>query len=145
MLGREPTAVELHNHTHRRQQNQQWVDDRARRTYDDYTRLRESQAAAGEGSSAGSADVSDYHTWTHAISGMQKERIYGLGSQASEEQSSSAISHSVGSQESLVIQQVANLAVELENVRKTQANMNTQILDSFSNSLFASKDVARIL
>ncbi|KAH0459524.1 hypothetical protein IEQ34_012338 [Dendrobium chrysotoxum] len=31
---------------------------------DEYTRLRESQAAAGEGFSGDSADISDYHTWS---------------------------------------------------------------------------------
>ncbi|KAH0450728.1 hypothetical protein IEQ34_021420 [Dendrobium chrysotoxum] len=82
VLGREPTPVELHSHTHKRQEDQQWVDERARRAYEEYTRLRESQAAAGEGSSVGSTDYSDYCTWSQAEGGMQHGRVYGLGSQA---------------------------------------------------------------
>ncbi|KAL0920325.1 hypothetical protein M5K25_009453 [Dendrobium thyrsiflorum] len=82
MLGREPTSVELHSHTHKRQEDKQWVDERARRVYEEYTRLRESQAAAGEGPSGGSAEISDYRTWSQAVGGVQHGRVYGLGSQA---------------------------------------------------------------
>ncbi|KAH0456591.1 hypothetical protein IEQ34_014498 [Dendrobium chrysotoxum] len=63
MLGKEPTIVKLHSHTHKRQEDQHGVDERARRAYDEYTRLRESQAVAGEGSSRGSADIFNYRTW----------------------------------------------------------------------------------
>ncbi|KAL0925778.1 hypothetical protein M5K25_004148 [Dendrobium thyrsiflorum] len=61
MLGREPTSVELHSHTHKRQEDKQWVDERAR-AYEEYTLLRESQAVAGEGPSGGSVEISDYRT-----------------------------------------------------------------------------------
>ncbi|KAH0452431.1 hypothetical protein IEQ34_019730 [Dendrobium chrysotoxum] len=64
VLGREPTLVELYSHTHKRQEDQQWVDKHVRRAYEEYTRLRESQAAAGEGSSTGSTDYFNYHTWS---------------------------------------------------------------------------------
>ncbi|KAH0467871.1 hypothetical protein IEQ34_002904 [Dendrobium chrysotoxum] len=82
MLGREPTPVELHSHTHKQQEDQQWVVECARRAYEEYTRLRESQVAVGEGSSTGSTDYSDYRTWSQAVGGMQHDRVYGLGSQA---------------------------------------------------------------
>ncbi|KAH0456407.1 hypothetical protein IEQ34_014314 [Dendrobium chrysotoxum] len=67
VLGREPTPVELHSHTHKRQEDQQWIDERARRAY------IKSQAAAGEGSSAGSTDYSDYRTWSQAIASLTAE------------------------------------------------------------------------
>ncbi|KAH0458272.1 hypothetical protein IEQ34_013587 [Dendrobium chrysotoxum] len=124
VLGREPTPVELHSHTHKRQEDQQWIDERARRAYEDYTRLRESQAAAGECSSAGSTDYSDYRTWSQAVGGMQHDRVYGLGSQAYayEGQSSSGGSFSSSTQECLYTQQIAALTAELEQVRKAQAD-----------------------
>ncbi|KAH0464560.1 hypothetical protein IEQ34_007346 [Dendrobium chrysotoxum] len=80
VLGREPTPIELHSHTHKRQEDQQWVDESARRAYEQYIQLRESQAAVGEGSSAGSTDYFDYRTWSQAVGGMQHGRVYGLGS-----------------------------------------------------------------
>ncbi|PKU62605.1 hypothetical protein MA16_Dca028043 [Dendrobium catenatum] len=33
MLGREPTPVELHSRTHKRQEDQQWIDERAREAH----------------------------------------------------------------------------------------------------------------
>ncbi|KAL0906133.1 hypothetical protein M5K25_024600 [Dendrobium thyrsiflorum] len=44
VLGREPTPVELHSHTHKRQEDQQWIDERGRKAHEEYTGLRESQA-----------------------------------------------------------------------------------------------------
>ncbi|KAH0468520.1 hypothetical protein IEQ34_003553 [Dendrobium chrysotoxum] len=128
-MGREPTPAELHSHTHKRQEDQQWIDERARRAYEDYTRLRESQAAAGEGSSAGSTDYSDYRTWSQAVGGMQYGRVYGLGSQAYayEGQSSSGGSFSSSTQESLYTQQIAALTAKLEQVRKAQADWQMQM------------------
>ncbi|KAH0466272.1 hypothetical protein IEQ34_006375 [Dendrobium chrysotoxum] len=82
VLGRESTPVELHIHTHKRQEEQQWVDERTRKAFEEYTRIRESQAAVGEGSSGGSTEYSDYRTWLQAEEGMQHDRVYGLGSQA---------------------------------------------------------------
>ncbi|KAH0454005.1 hypothetical protein IEQ34_018329 [Dendrobium chrysotoxum] len=55
VLGREPTLIELHSHTHKQWEDQQW---------EEYTRIRESQVVAGEGSSGGSTEYSDYHTWS---------------------------------------------------------------------------------
>ncbi|KAH0469059.1 hypothetical protein IEQ34_002291 [Dendrobium chrysotoxum] len=83
---------------------------------EEYTWLRESQAAAGEGSSAGSTEYSDYHTWSQVVGGMQHDRVYGLGSQAYtyEGQTSSGSNFSSSTQESLYIQQIAALTVELE-------------------------------
>ncbi|KAH0466125.1 hypothetical protein IEQ34_006228 [Dendrobium chrysotoxum] len=129
LLGREPTPIELHSHTHKRQEDQQWIDERARRAYEEYTWLRESQAAAGEGFSAGSTDYSDYRTWSQAIGGMQHGRVYGLGSQAYayEGQSSSGGSFSSSTQESLYTQQIAALTAELEQVRKAQADWQMQM------------------
>ncbi|KAH0461952.1 hypothetical protein IEQ34_009527 [Dendrobium chrysotoxum] len=129
VLGREPTLVELHSHTHKRQEDEQWVDERVRRAYEEYTRLRESQAAAGEGSSGGSIDYSDYRTWSQAVGGMQHGRVYGLGSQAYayEGQSSSGGSFSSSTQESLYTQQIAALAAELEQVQKAQADWQMQM------------------
>ncbi|KAL0928638.1 hypothetical protein M5K25_000545 [Dendrobium thyrsiflorum] len=57
MMGRESTSIELHSHTHKRQEDKQWVDERVRKAYEEYTRLRESQAAAGEGPSGGSVEI----------------------------------------------------------------------------------------
>ncbi|KAH0433812.1 hypothetical protein IEQ34_026943 [Dendrobium chrysotoxum] len=100
-----------------------------RRRLEEYTRLRESQAAAGEGSSAGSTDYSDYRTLSQAVGGMQYGRVYGLGSQAYayEGQSSSGGSFSSSTQESLYTQQIAALTAELEQVRKAQANWQMQM------------------
>ncbi|KAH0467879.1 hypothetical protein IEQ34_002912 [Dendrobium chrysotoxum] len=97
--------------------------------HEEYTRLRESQSAAGEGSSAGSTDYSDYRTWSQAVGGMQHGRVYGLGSQAYayEGQSSSGGSFSSSTQESLYTQQIAALRAELEQVRKAQADWQMQI------------------
>ncbi|KAL0928762.1 hypothetical protein M5K25_000683 [Dendrobium thyrsiflorum] len=33
MLGREPISVELYGHTHKRQEDKQWVDEHARKAY----------------------------------------------------------------------------------------------------------------
>ncbi|KAH0448148.1 hypothetical protein IEQ34_021948 [Dendrobium chrysotoxum] len=106
VLGREPTPVELHSHTHKWQEDQQWVDERARRAY----------AAAGEGSSAGSIDYSDYRTWSQEVGGMHHGSVYGLGSQAYayEGQTSSGGSFSSSTQESLYTQQIAALTTELK-------------------------------
>ncbi|KAL0925378.1 hypothetical protein M5K25_003702 [Dendrobium thyrsiflorum] len=129
MLGREPTSVELHSHTHKQQEDKQWVDERARRAYEEYTRLRESQAAAGEGPSGGSTEISDYRTWSQAVGGVQHGRIYGLGSQAYtyEWQTSGSSSFLPSTQESLYTQQIAALTAELEQVRKSQADWQMQM------------------
>ncbi|KAL0922331.1 hypothetical protein M5K25_006307 [Dendrobium thyrsiflorum] len=44
----------------------------------EYTRLRESQAAAGEGPSGGSVEYSEYRIWSQAVGGMQHGRITAL-------------------------------------------------------------------
>ncbi|KAL0915543.1 hypothetical protein M5K25_015969 [Dendrobium thyrsiflorum] len=115
MLGREPTSVELYSHTHKRQEDKQWVDERARKAYEEYTRLRESQAAAGEAPFGGSTEISDYRTWSQAIGGVQHGRT----------SSSSSFSHST--HESLYTQHIAALTAELEQVRKSQADWQMQI------------------
>ncbi|KAH0452343.1 hypothetical protein IEQ34_019642 [Dendrobium chrysotoxum] len=117
VLGREPTPVELHSHTHKRLEDQQWVDKRARKPLRS-TRIRESQTAAGEGSSGGSTEYSDYRTWSQVVGGMQHGRVYGLGSQAHayEGQISGGSNFSVSSQKSLYSQQIAALSSELEHV-----------------------------
>ncbi|KAH0468045.1 hypothetical protein IEQ34_003078 [Dendrobium chrysotoxum] len=107
VLGREPTPVELHSHTHKRQEDQRWVDERARKAFE-YTQIRESQTAAGEGSSGGSTEYSDYRTWSQAVGGMQHGRVYGT-------------------QESLYTQQITALTVELEQVQKAQADWQMQM------------------
>ncbi|KAH0463315.1 hypothetical protein IEQ34_007897 [Dendrobium chrysotoxum] len=83
---------------------------------EEYTRLRESQAVAGKGSSAGSTDYSDYRTWLQAVGGMQHGKVYGLGLQAYayEGQTSSGGRFSSSTQESLYTQQIATLTAELE-------------------------------
>ncbi|KAH0456038.1 hypothetical protein IEQ34_013945 [Dendrobium chrysotoxum] len=129
VLGREPTLVELHSHTHKRQKDQRWVDEHARKAFEEYTRIRESQTAAVEGSSGGSTEYSDYHTWSQAVGGMQHGRVYGLGSQAYayEGQTSSGCSFSSSTQESLYTQQITALTAELEQVRKAQADWQMQM------------------
>ncbi|KAH0449533.1 hypothetical protein IEQ34_020225 [Dendrobium chrysotoxum] len=124
VLGREPTHVELHSHTHKRQEDQQWVDERARKVFEEYTQIQESQVAASEGSSNGSTEYSDYRTWSQAVGGMQHGRVYGLSSQAHayEGQASGGSSFLVSSQESLCSQQITTLSSELEHVRKAQAD-----------------------
>ncbi|XP_020677843.1 uncharacterized protein LOC110096305 [Dendrobium catenatum] len=106
VLDREPTPVELHSRTHKQQEEQQWVDERARKAYEEYTRLRESQAAAGECPSGGSAEYFDYRNWLQAVGRMQHNRVYGLGSQAYayEGQTFSGSSFSSSTQESLYTQ-----------------------------------------
>ncbi|KAH0448020.1 hypothetical protein IEQ34_021820 [Dendrobium chrysotoxum] len=96
---------------------------------EEYTRIRESQTAAGEGSSGGSTEYSDYRTWSQAVGGMQHGRVYGLGSQAYayEGQASSGCSFSSSTQESLYTQQITALTTELEQVRKAQADWQMQM------------------
>ncbi|KAH0451125.1 hypothetical protein IEQ34_018424 [Dendrobium chrysotoxum] len=129
VLGREPTPVELHSHTHKRQKDQRWVDERVRKAFEEYKQIRESQTAAGEGSSGGSTEYSDYRTWSQAVGGMQHGRVYGLGSQtyAYEGQTSSGCSFSSSTQESLYTQQITALTAELEQVRKAQADWQMQM------------------
>ncbi|KAL0922384.1 hypothetical protein M5K25_006365 [Dendrobium thyrsiflorum] len=82
-----------------------------RRRLEEYTRLRESQAAAGEGPSGGSVEYS-----SQAVGGMQHGRFYGLGSQAQayEGMTSSGSSFASPSQDSLYSQQITALQAELE-------------------------------
>ncbi|KAL0913173.1 hypothetical protein M5K25_016612 [Dendrobium thyrsiflorum] len=124
VLGRESKPVKLHSRTHKRHEDQQWVDERARKAYEEYTRLRESLPAEGEGSSIGSAEYSEYRIWSQAVGGMQHGRVYGLGSQAHayEGQSSSGSSFTSSSQDSAFGQQIVALTAELEHIRKAQAN-----------------------
>ncbi|KAL0928832.1 hypothetical protein M5K25_000755 [Dendrobium thyrsiflorum] len=82
VLGRESTLVVLHSHTHKRQEDQQWIDERARKAHEEYTRLRESQAAAGEGPSSSFIEYSEYRIRSQVVGGMQHGGVYGLGSQA---------------------------------------------------------------
>ncbi|KAH0457530.1 hypothetical protein IEQ34_012845 [Dendrobium chrysotoxum] len=48
------------------------------RHLDEYTRLQESQTAAGEGPSGGTIEYSEYRIWLQAVGGMQHGRFYGL-------------------------------------------------------------------
>ncbi|PKU86776.1 hypothetical protein MA16_Dca020823 [Dendrobium catenatum] len=123
VLGREPTPVELHSHIHKRQVDQQLVDERARKTY-----LRESQATSGEGSSGGLAEYSDYRTLSQPVGGMQHDGVYGLGSQDyAYEGLTSGGSNLANTQESLYSQHVSALTAELEQVKKAQADWHMQI------------------
>ncbi|KAH0449745.1 hypothetical protein IEQ34_020437 [Dendrobium chrysotoxum] len=136
VLGREPTPAELHSHTHKRQEDQRWVDERARKAFE-YTRIRESQTAVGEGSSGGSTEYSDYRTWSQVVGGMQHGRVYGLGSQAYayEGQTSSGCNFSYSTQESLYTQQITALTAELEHVRKAQADWQMQMQQQVSGGI----------
>ncbi|KAI0519722.1 hypothetical protein KFK09_007181 [Dendrobium nobile] len=130
MLGREPTPVELHSRTHKRQEDQQWIDERSRKAYEDYTRLRETHAASSEGSSGGSVEYSEYRIWSQAVGGMQHGRVYGLGAQAQAYEgmtSSTASSFASSSHESLQAQQISALQAELEQIRKSQADWQAQL------------------
>ncbi|XP_020704969.1 uncharacterized protein LOC110115902 [Dendrobium catenatum] len=112
MLGREPTHVELHSHTHKRQEDQQWIDERGKKS-------------PCEGYSGGSVEYSEYRIWSQAIGGMQHGRVYGLGLQAQAYEgmtSSTASSFTSSSHESLYTQQITALQAELEQVRKSQAD-----------------------
>ncbi|PKU75204.1 hypothetical protein MA16_Dca022446 [Dendrobium catenatum] len=124
VLGREPTPVKLHSHTHKRQEDQQWIDERARKAYH-----REIQVEESEGSSGGSAEYSEYHTWSQEVGRTQQGRVYGLGSQAYayEGQKSCGSSFLPNTQESLYTQQIATLTAELEQVRKAQTDWHIQI------------------
>ncbi|KAL0917623.1 hypothetical protein M5K25_012697 [Dendrobium thyrsiflorum] len=96
---------------------------------EEYTRLRESQAAAGEGPSGGSVEYSEYRIWSQAVGGMQHGRVYGLGSQAQayEGMTSSGSSFASPSQDPLYSQQISALQAELEQVRKAQTDWQVQI------------------
>ncbi|KAL0903916.1 hypothetical protein M5K25_025979 [Dendrobium thyrsiflorum] len=100
-----------------------------RRRLDEYTRIRESQAGAGEGSFGGSAEYSDYRIWSQAVGGMQYGRVYGLGSQAYayEGQTSGGSSFLASTQKSLYSTQVDALQAELEQVRKSQSDWQIQM------------------
>ncbi|KAL0926167.1 hypothetical protein M5K25_004560 [Dendrobium thyrsiflorum] len=116
MLVREPTPVELHSHTHKRQEDQQWIDERARKAHEEYTRLRESQAVASEGPSGSYIEYSEYRIWSQAVGGMQHGMVYGLGSQAQayKGMTSSGSNFASPSQDSSYSQQITALQAELE-------------------------------
>ncbi|PKU75738.1 hypothetical protein MA16_Dca015618 [Dendrobium catenatum] len=71
-----PPTHPLQHHLSPLQQSRQ---QRVLNLMEEYTRLRESQDIAGEGSSAGSAEYSDYRTWQQAVGGLQYGKVYGLG------------------------------------------------------------------
>ncbi|KAI0530795.1 hypothetical protein KFK09_000343 [Dendrobium nobile] len=77
-LGREPTPLELHTRTHQHQADQRWVDEKAKKAHDDFVRARDSRQSTGEGSSSGSAHISEYHTWSEVVGGRQKGRVVHL-------------------------------------------------------------------
>ncbi|KAI0488614.1 hypothetical protein KFK09_028453 [Dendrobium nobile] len=134
MLGREPTPVELHSRTHKRQEDQQWIDERSRKAYEDYTRLRETHAASSEGSSGGSVEYSEYRIWSQVVGGMQHGRVYGLGAQAQAYKgmiSSTASSFASSSHDSLQAQQITALQAELEQEKKSQADWQAQLFPAY--------------
>ncbi|KAL0925108.1 hypothetical protein M5K25_003416 [Dendrobium thyrsiflorum] len=102
---------------------------------EEYTRLRESQPATGEGSSTGSAEYSEYRIWSQAVEGMQHRRVYGLSSQAHvyEGQSSTGSSFASSSLDSSYGQQIAALIAELEQVRKAQSDWQLQMQQQMQN------------
>ncbi|KAI0497236.1 hypothetical protein KFK09_020459 [Dendrobium nobile] len=70
-LGRESTP-----RTHQHQADHQWVDEKAKKAHDDFIRTRESRQSTGEGSSSGSSQISEYHTWPDVVGGKQRGRVY---------------------------------------------------------------------
>ncbi|XP_020686615.1 uncharacterized protein LOC110102576 [Dendrobium catenatum] len=128
ILGKKPTVDALNTRTHQRREDQQWVDHRTRRAFEEYTRLRESHNVASEGSSAASTNCSDYNIWSQEVGRMHKGRVYGLDSRAHafEGQASGSSRISASNQEGLVSQQVTALTTELEQVRKSQKVMQMQ-------------------
>ncbi|KAI0510831.1 hypothetical protein KFK09_011440 [Dendrobium nobile] len=117
-LGREPTPLELHTRTHQHQADQKWVDEKAKKAH-----------STGEGSSSGSAHISEYHTWSEVVGGRQKGRVYGLGAQgyAIEGSSSTSAFHDVSGAEESVSERVAALTREIEEMRKVQNEMQAEL------------------
>ncbi|PKU87722.1 hypothetical protein MA16_Dca017782 [Dendrobium catenatum] len=101
-----------------------------RRLPEEYTRLRESHAASGEGSSGGSVEFSEYRMWSQAVGGMQYGRVYGLGSQTQAYEgmtSSIPSSFAFSSHESLHAQQITALQAELEQLLDEMRKMREQM------------------
>ncbi|KAI0504023.1 hypothetical protein KFK09_014970 [Dendrobium nobile] len=128
-LGREPTPLELHTRTHQHQADQQWVDEKAKKAHDDFVRARDSRQSTGEGSSSGSAHISEYHTWSEVVDGRQKGRVYGLGAQgyAIEGSSSTSAFHDLSGAEESISERVAALTREIEEMRKVQNEMQAEL------------------
>ncbi|KAI0499759.1 hypothetical protein KFK09_017967 [Dendrobium nobile] len=122
-LGREPTPLELHTRTHQHQADHQWVDEKAKKAHDDFVRARESRQSTGEGSSSGSAHISEYHTWLDVVGGRQRGRVYGMGSQAFAIEGSSSTSafHDPSGAEESVSERVTALTREVEEIRRVKS------------------------
>ncbi|KAI0499506.1 hypothetical protein KFK09_017710 [Dendrobium nobile] len=122
-LGREPTPLELHTRTHQHQADHQWVDEKSKKAHDDFVRARESRQSTGEGSSSGSAHISEYQTWSEVVGGRQRGRVYGMGSQAFAIEGSSYTSafHDPSGAEESVSERVAALTREIEEMKIVQS------------------------
>ncbi|KAI0516653.1 hypothetical protein KFK09_009330 [Dendrobium nobile] len=122
-LGREPTPLELHTRTHQHQADHQWVDEKSRKTHDDFVRVRESRQSTGEGSSSRSAHISEYQTWSEVVGGRQRGRVYGMGSQAFAIEGSSYTSafHDPSGAEESVSERIAALTREIEEMKRVQS------------------------
>ncbi|KAL0924511.1 hypothetical protein M5K25_005344 [Dendrobium thyrsiflorum] len=97
-----------------------------RRRLDDFIRDRENQQSTGEGSSSGSTQYSEYHTWSNVVGGRQRGRVYGLGSQdyAYEGNSSTLTFYDVIVAEETIS---AALTKEIEEIRKVQNEMQAKL------------------
>ncbi|XP_028549683.1 uncharacterized protein LOC114579398 [Dendrobium catenatum] len=122
-LGREPTPLELHIRTHQHQADQKWVDEKSRKAHDDFVRVRESRQSTGEGSSSGSAHISEYQTWSEVVGGRQRGRVYGMGSQtfAIEGSTYTSTFHDLSGAEESVSERVAALTREIEEMKRVQS------------------------
>ncbi|KAI0531065.1 hypothetical protein KFK09_000615 [Dendrobium nobile] len=134
MLGREPTPVELHSRTHKRQEDQQLIDERARKAHEEYTRLRETHAASGEGSSGGSVEYSEYRIWSQAVGEMQHGRVYDLAE----------LEQVRKSQADWQAQLQAQVQAQLQAQVQTSTEQHNQLLDEMRKmrEQLSGKDVA---
>ncbi|XP_043804623.1 uncharacterized protein LOC110627282 [Manihot esculenta] len=81
-LGREPHPHELFEATHKRKGTEEFVDARSKAIYDKYVQLKEAATHQQEGSNE-PTPINEAQLYYEAVGGQKKNRVYGLGSQAS--------------------------------------------------------------
>ncbi|KAH0449452.1 hypothetical protein IEQ34_020144 [Dendrobium chrysotoxum] len=83
----------------------------------------------GEGSSSGSTQYSEHHTWLDVVGGRQRGRVYGLGSQgyAYKKSSSTSAFYDASGAEEIVSQRVAALTREIEEMINVQNEMQAEL------------------
>ncbi|WJX36901.1 hypothetical protein P8452_24734 [Trifolium repens] len=83
-FGREPTVDEVFLRTHIRKKDSSWVDDRSRKTYDDFqTKLNQASEGADESGSQTVDPATRLKLWAKSAGGKNRGRLYGVGDRSS--------------------------------------------------------------